>query len=290
MAMSLADLQKAFAQKASGGGGGNQNWKLFFPFWKAAEDTTSIIRFLPDLNEDNEIGFLVENHVHELMINGEKKTVACLGMYGEACPICELSRKYYDEKDDKLGKRYYRKRSYIGQCLVIETPIEHNKDVLVKLIEFGPKIFQQIQAAFKSGDLEEVPYSFVGGYNFRIKKTKAGQYADYGTSTFAPKQSDVDPALIEKMEMYDLAEYRAERVERATLEAMLLADQTGQSYDTPASESADGDAASSSAAPAQAAQQAAPAPAAPPATSTQANDIIAQLRAKAAAKKAAAGQ
>lgn len=295
----LDQLQAAFASKASGGGG-DQNWKKFFPFWKMPEETTTIVRFLPDLDDDNPMGFLVENLTHSLIVNGEKKTVPCLAMHGEACPICELSRQYYDEKNEELGKKYYKKKSYIGQVLVIESPFEHDQNQLVKLIDFGPKIFKIIQAAFKSGDLEAPPYDLKGGYNFRIKKTKAGQYADYGTSTFSPKQSDVDDGIIEQMELFDLKEWRAAPMDRATLEALLMADRTGQSYSDAGDDnyqpapSANTSASVSTpvAATAPAAEPAASvAPAAEPAAASgKAADVLAQLRARAAAKKAESGE
>lgn len=230
---SLADLASAFASKTTGGGG-DQTWKLFFNFWKAPVDSVSTVRFLPDADEENPMGFLVENLAHELTINGKREKVPCLKMYGEDCPICTLSQTYYDEKspehNEQLGKKYYRKKSYIGQVLVIDTPIEHNQEELVKLIEFGPKIFKQIQASFSSGDLEEAPFELKGGYNFRIKKSKSGEYADYGTSSFSPKQSDVADDIIESMVQYDLKDYRTGKVSREVLEAMLLADQTGGSF------------------------------------------------------------
>ena len=225
----LDALKNAFSAKASGGGG-DQTWKLFYPFWKMPDDSVAVIRFLPDLDEENSLGFLVENMVHELVINGERKKVPCLAMHGEHCPICELSRKHYDEKNEELGKKYYRKKSYIGQIVVIESPIDHDQNALVKLIEFGPKIFKQIQSAFQSGDLENPPFDLAGGYNFRIKKTKSGQYADYGTSSFAPKQTDLGADVIEAMVLMDLKEYRAKFIDRPTLEAMLIADQTGHSF------------------------------------------------------------
>jgi len=228
----LADLAASFAQKTTGTGG-DQNWKKFFNFWKAPADSVSVVRFLPDLDEDNPMGFLVENLTHDLVVNGKREKVACLKMHGEDCPICALSSKYYDEKDPEhnpeLGKKYYRKKGYIGQVLVLETPVEHDTEQLVKLIEFGPKIFKQIQAAFQSGDLEEPPYELKGGYNFRIKKTQSGQYADYGTSSFSPKQTDVADDVLEAIELFDLKAYRTSKVSREQLEAMLIADQTGSS-------------------------------------------------------------
>jgi len=230
---SLAELTEQFKQKTTEGSG-NATWKLFFNFWKADMDTVSVVRFLPDADEENPMGFLVENLAHELVINGKREKVPCLKMYGEDCPICALSQNYYDEKspdhNEQLGKKYYRKKSYIGQVLVMETPIEHDAEQLVKLIEFGPAVFKQIQAAFQSGDLEEAPFELKGGYNFRIKKTKSGEYASYTTSSFAPKQTDVGDDVIEKLELFDLKEYRTARVTRDVLEAMLVADQTGSTY------------------------------------------------------------
>lgn len=289
MKKSLADLASAFASKTSGDGGGNQQWKLFFNFWKMDVDSTTIVRFLPDADEENPMGFLVENLAHELTINGKREKVPCLKMYGEDCPICALSQKYYDEKspdhNEKLGKKYYRKKSYISQVLVVDTTIEHDQEQLVKLMEFGPKIFKQIQAAFSSGDLEEAPFELKGGYNFRIKKSKSGEFADYGTSSFAPKQTDVADDIIESMALYDLKEYRTPRITRDVMEAMLLADQTGGQFtgeqaadaDTPAPKQEEAKSASPEATPAKA-----EAPASVPGEKKL--SVVEQLRLRAAAK------
>lgn len=291
---SLADLASAFAQKT---GGGDTNWKLFFSFWKAPEGSTSTIRFLPDLDEENPMGFLVENFVHELTINGKREKVACLKMYGEDCPICALSQDYYDEKspnhNEQLGKKYYRKKSYIGQVLVMDTPVEHDQEQLVKLIDFGPAIFKQIQAAFQSGDLEEAPYELKGGYNFRIKKTKSGEYASYQTSSFSPKQTDVSDEVLESIELFDLKTFRTPKTGREQLEAMLIADQTGASMPTTDKEDAPAPAAASVAAALSKSAdtdegEAAPAPAAPAAGAKL--SIVEQLRQRQAAKAAASAE
>jgi hypothetical protein len=287
---SLAELAAAFEQKA-GGGGGDQRWKSFFPFWKAPKDSVSVVRFLPDLDEDNPMGFLVENMTHELVVNGRRETVACLKMYGEDCPICALSQKYYDEKspdhNEALGKKYYRKKGYIGQVLIIETPVEHDATQLVKLVEFGPKIFKQMQSAFQSGDLENPPSDLKGGYNFRIKKTQSGEYADYGTSSFSPKMTDVSDDVIEAITLHDLKEWRTPKTSYEQLEAMLVADQTGGSV-APASKPAAE----------QAARPAAATPTATPAATTEAApaagekklSVIEQLKLRAAQKAAAQGE
>ena len=285
--MSKLDALKAAFEKKTTGSGGDQSWKLFYPFWKMPDDAVAVVRFLPDLEEDNPLGFLVEKLEHELVVNGQKKKVPCLSQHGEDCPICALSRKYYDEKNEEMGKKYYRKKSYVGQIIVVESPIEHDQSQLVKLIEFGPALFKQIQAAFQSGDLEEAPYEFKGGYNFRIKKTKSGQYASYTTSSFAPKQSDLEDEIIEQLNLFNLAEYRGKKPERSIVEAMLIADQTGQSF-SEGQEEHDEPAPAPKAAPAPV--KAAPVQEAPVETAApapKASSVLEQLRARAKAQAAA---
>ena len=297
----LNALASAFVNKNNSNGGGNQTpvWKKFYQFWKMPDNTTAQVRFLPDRDEDsNPLKFLVENLTHELVVNGQKKKVACLSMYGEACPICEHSQKLYAEGNEDMGKKYYKKRSYIGQVLVTESPFEYidEKDEnpeIVKLIDFGPKVFKCIQTAFQSGDLEEAPYEFKGGYTFRIKKTKAGQWSDYGTSSFSPKQSDLDDDVIDavKAELHSLSEFREKYTSRASLEAMLLADQTGQAMNdagdsTPAPAPAKSESSDSAEKQESSAGTGDAAPAQEEGASNKAKSVLEQLRARAAAKKA----
>jgi hypothetical protein len=245
------------------------------------------------------MGFLIENLTHELEINGKREKVACLKMYGEACPICELSSRFYDknspEFNEELGKKFYRKKSYIGQVLVLESPVEHDAEQLVKLIEFGPQVFKQIQAAFQSGDLDAAPFELKGGYNFRFRKTQTGSGQNsYTTSNFAPKQSDVDDSVIESITLYDLNTYRTAKTDRAALEAMLVAAQTGGSYQKEDAAPAAGltlATPKSKAAAAPAADEGddtpAEAPAAAPAAGGAKLSVVEQLRQRAAAAKAA---
>lgn len=293
----LEALKSAFDKKTSNTES-DQSWKLFYPFWKMPDDAVAVVRFLPDLDDENNLGFLVENLQHELVVNGKKKKVPCLAMHGEDCPICALSRKYYDEKNEEMGKKYYRKKSYIGQVIVVESPIEHDQAQLVKLIDFGPAVFKQIQSAFQSGDLEEAPFEFKGGYNFRIKKTKSGQYASYTTSSFAPKQTDLDDDIIEQLNLFNLADYRGKKMDVATVEALLVADQTGASFGDDEDAEPEVVVAPSVKSVAPAAKKAVAAvveesvsvevaaPAAP--TSSKASSVLEQLRARAKAQQSSA--
>lgn len=170
----------------------------YYPFWNAPEGSQAIVRFLPDKNADNPRQFLVEKSMHVLNINGESKSVPCLKMYGEDCPICNVSRAFYKEGDKDKGKQYYVKRQYIGQVLVVKDPIPadeetgENSEGKVKLITLGYQLYNLIKDAFDSDELEEPPYLFEGGTNFIIKKTKQGEYATYAVgSKFARAPNDL---------------------------------------------------------------------------------------------------
>ena len=76
-----------------------------------------------------------------------------------------------------------------------------------------------------------MPYDMINGYNFRINKTKQGEYADYTTSDFARKSTGIPPDLLERIELYDLKNFRYGTIEREQMEAMIEAFLTGRSYE-----------------------------------------------------------
>jgi hypothetical protein len=196
---------------------------------------TAVVRFLPDADESNPLGFLVENKYHILNINGKKKQIACLKMYGEPCPCCEKSSKYYNEGNKDMGKIFWRKIDYVGGVLVLHSPFDYpipaegNPERLVSL---GPKIYQRIESAIVAGDMDSMPYDLQTGYDFRINKTKQGEYADYTTSDFARKESAAPAELISRVTpFYNLKDYRFAKIERDQMETMIQAFETGKSYD-----------------------------------------------------------
>lgn len=235
----LEALRDRFTKKNTNSGA-NANWKLFYQFWKMPDETVATVRFLPDANTENPDEFFVKNLTHTLYINGEKKVVPCLKMYDKHCPCCEASAKFYAEdkeagiEDSVLGKKYYRKLSYISQILVVESPIDHDTEQLVKLVDYGPKIFQRIIAGYASGDLDDVPHSMDNGYNFRIRKSKPqGQkWSNYDMSSFSPRSTPIDEAVRSQIVLFDLKDYRTAEISEAQMAAMLEADLYGGSQST----------------------------------------------------------
>jgi len=298
--LSLAELRAQFENeknKEETGGGDSGGWKDFYPFWKMEPNQMAVVRFLPDADQDNPTGFYVENLTHSLIVNGKKRVVPCLTMYGESCPCCEKSQHYYNvEKNEALGKKFWKKKEFLTSVKVQTSPFEFDNGTnLAKLAQIGPKIFNVIKTAIASGDIENDPDSFKGGYDFRIRKAKTGEFADYSTSNFSPKQTDISEEDISKITLFNLKDRRTKYMDRATMEALILASETGAQYND---DQGSGDAAptgtgtstpagsstpSTPSTPDVASQQPADAS---PAAGGKATSILEQIRARAAAQAA----
>lgn len=294
MPLSIDELKAALKNRNQSNNTQNTGfWDMFYPFYKMNFDEVASFRFLPDLDENNPWAFVIENKYHELTINGKKKRVACSQMYGEDCPCCEASKRFYDLGDKDMGKMFWRKIDYLASGLVLSSPFEYKIEAgknPVRMVSLGPKLFETIEAALLSGDFDAPPYDLVDGADFRINKTKQGEYASYTTSAFARKASAVPDNLLADIKLLDLKAYRYAKVERTQLEAMVEAVITGKSYDDGKAEAATPAAqapgAMKEAAPLQTAPKAAPAAEAPAATeaapaaagSGRAAEILARLR------------
>jgi len=267
----------------------------YYPFWNMKSGERAIVRFLPDTNQQNPRGFLVEKIFHNLVINGKKKMVPCLSMYGEECPICKLSQAYYKAKDEPNGKKYWRKKQYIAQALVVEDPLPADEEGekhqgKVRFFALGYQIYNIIKEAFAATDdgLESIPYNTHDGYDFIIKKSEKGGYADYSVGTkFYSKQRGLSENEIEVAteNSISLETLLPKNPGVAKIQAMLDADVNGEDFQENDSNNDDDDFTP----PAKPA--AAPKPSSAPPAVTDDDDIDAMLavvkaRRAAAAKKA----
>ena len=177
-------------------------------------DDRATVRFLPDTNEENPYMFFVEKVTHNLEINGERKTVPCLSMYGKECPICAQSRQFYKEEgDDSVrGKALYKRRQHLAQAVVTEDPIpvkagEETAQGQVRLLAINFTLYSKIKEAIEDGELDEVPCDYEEGTDFVIKKTKKGKWANYESSKFERKPRALTDDEIAEVEekMIDLS-------------------------------------------------------------------------------------
>lgn len=234
MALSLEQLKAAFKKPAQNEGGSRPN--NYYPFWNMAVGQQAIVRFLPDKNEDNPFGFVVEKLMHSLVINGENKSVPCLKMHGEDCPVCKVSSEYYKKEDKENGKKYWRKKQHLAQALIIEDPLKPDETTKethegkVRFLALGYQLFQVIQAAFEGGDLDEIPYNMDGGYDFVIRVTDQGGHSNYSIgSRFKSKARSLtkEEKQIAKEQMIDLSTLLPANPGEEKVAGMLTAALTG---------------------------------------------------------------
>lgn len=293
----LADLQNAFDTPERKNAGRPSN---YYPFHLMNFGEQAIVRFLPDKNPDNPMGFLVEKVVHNLVINGNRRSVPCLSMYEEDCPICAVSQQFYKSGDEAQGKKYWKKRQHIGQVLVVEDPLDPNPETKenhegkVRYINLSYQLYGIIKAAIKSGDLDSLPYHMENGYNFIIKKEEQGKWATYTLgSNFARKSTALDEETIAYVqeEMVDLATLLPENPGHEKVQNLLDAALTGAevaadptaSYRPSTTDDDDDSGADADAAPAKATAKES---ADDDADEASANDILESIRARRRARTA----
>jgi len=324
---SLADIRARLAAQDQKSSGNNypQSDGAIYPHWKMDEGASASLRFLPDADSNNSF-FWVERQIIKLPFNGVKGDpnvrqvtvqVPCVEMFGENCPVLAEVRPWYkDETLKEMANKYWKKRSYIFQGFVRQNPIGDDATPANPIRRFviSPQIFQIIKSSLMDPEIEELPTDLMRGLDFNVRKTQKGGYADYGTSSWARKESaltEVEQAAIEAHGLFNLADFLPKKPSEAELRVikeMFEASVDGRPYDNdkwgayyrpygleaPAGSTNSNDSESSTPAPQpaqaapqvaeQAAPQAAPvaeeAPAESGPTSDKAQDILAMIRAR----------
>lgn len=242
-----ARLQAAENNKGGQSAGGGD--KSIYPHWNMEEGQSCTIRFLPDGNSKNTF-FWQERAMIRLPfagIKGEMDSkqvmvqVPCVEMWGEACPILAEVRTWFKDKSlEEMGRKYWKKRSYIMQGFVRENPIsdDANPENPIRKFIIGPQLFATIKAVLMDPETEELPTDYLRGLDFRITKTSKGGYADYSTSKWARKESaltEAEQAAVEAHGLFDLSSFLPKKpgeVELRVIKEMFEASVDGQPYDT----------------------------------------------------------
>jgi hypothetical protein len=168
--------------------------------------------------------------------------VPCVEMYndGTVCPILSEVRGWFKDKSlEEMGRKYWKKRSYIFQGFVVEDPIKEDKQPENPIRRFiiGPQIYQIIRSALMDPELEELPTDYLKGVDFRIAKTSKGGFADYSTSKWSRRErsvTEVEAAAIEAHGLFNLSDFLPKKptdVELKVMKEMFEASVDGEAYD-----------------------------------------------------------
>ena len=249
---SLAEIRAKLKASESKGSDNQRSGgdKSIYPFWNLKEGGESTLRFLPDGNTDNTF-FWVERAMIKLPfagIKGESESkpvtvqVPCVEMYGDTCPILAEVRAWFkDPALEDMGRKYWKKRSYIFQGFVVEDGLgeksEEQPENPIRRFIIGPQIFTSIRAALVDPELEDLPTDFINGLDYRMKKGSKGGYADYSTSSWARRErplSDAEQAAIKDHGLFNLSDFLPKKpgeVELKVMKEMFEASVDGEPYD-----------------------------------------------------------
>jgi hypothetical protein len=249
MAMTLAEIRaKLQSQDNRLSGNKQQGDNAIYAHWNIPENTTSRVRFLPDANDKNSF-FWVERLMIKLPFAGVKGQsdskpivvqVPCVEMYGDACPVLAEVRTWFkDPAMEEMGRKYWKKKSYLFQGFVRDNPIGDDKtpENPIRRFVISPQIFNLIKNALMDPEMENLPTDYMAGLDFSVKKTSKGGYADYSTSTWSRKESAltaVEAAAIEQYGLHNLSDFLPKRPTDADLKVikeMFEASVDGQPYD-----------------------------------------------------------
>jgi hypothetical protein len=248
---SLAEIRARLAasenKPGSGGSGGGDG--SIYPHWNMEEGQSATLRFLPDGNTKNTF-FWAERAMIRLPFNGVKGEmeskqvfvqVPCVEMWGDTCPVLTEVRTWFKDKSlEDMGRKYWKKRSYIFQGFVRENPLHDDKTPANPIRRFiiGPQIFTIIKGALMDPELEELPTDLLRGLDFRVTKGAKGGFADYNSSKWSRKESaltEAEQAAITEHGLYDLGSFLPKKptdVDLKIIKEMFEASVDGQSYDT----------------------------------------------------------
>jgi hypothetical protein len=202
---SLADIRaKLQAQdKKSTGSSNSGGDNAIFAHWNIPEGTSASLRFLPDADENNTF-FWKERQMIRLQFPGVKGgdenkpvtvQVPCVEMWGEQCPVhAEIRPWFKDPTMEDMGRKYWKKRSYIFQGFVAQSEMQEDSvpENPIRRFVISPQIYKIISSALMDPEFQEIPTDYEAGTDFKIVKSTKGQYADYSTSNWGRRERSLD--------------------------------------------------------------------------------------------------
>jgi hypothetical protein len=240
-----AKLKSQEVNRSTSNTGGDN---AIYPHWNIAEGSEAVVRFLPDKDETNTF-FWTERNMIKLPFAGIKGQtdsrpvtvqVPCMEMYGKTCPVLTEVRPWFKDKSmEDMGRKYWKKKSYIFQGFVTTNPLAEDStpENPIRRFIIGPQIFNIIRGALMDPEMEEMPTDYLKGVDFRITKTTKGGYADYSTSKWSRRERPLDEAeraAIDTHGLHNLGDFRPKEPTEAEVKiiAELFAKSVeGEAYD-----------------------------------------------------------
>jgi len=175
--VNIEELRKKYNQinKAPGSGDSADFLKKFLMM----EEGTTQVRVLPGKTEED--NFYAETGIHRI----NDKNHHCPKVQGNECPLCDLSFKLWNTKDEgnmAIARQIKaRKRFYLNAV--------ERESGDVKILSVGIKLFSKILDCFFDDDYGDITHLETGN-DFKIVKDKSGEWPNYDKSAPKPTKSE----------------------------------------------------------------------------------------------------
>lgn len=218
----LATIRARLKEQENRGAGGGNNYgdSAMYPFWNMQGGEVAVLRFLPDADTSNDF-FWVERTMFKFPFPGiagkpDSKPlqvqVPCMEMYGETCSVLNEVRGWFkDPSLEDMGRKYWKKRSYVFQGFVVTDPLKEETppENLIRKFIIGPQIIKLIKSSIMDPDIEEMPTDYTRGIDFKLAKNDASSgYPDYTSSSWARKERPLSDAEMNAINTYGLFNLR----------------------------------------------------------------------------------
>lgn len=252
MASTLAEIRAKLAAQENRRDGNSTGAgdSAIYAHWNIEEGASARFRFLPD-GDPNNTFFWVERLMIRLPFAGVKGQVdskptyvqvPCMEMYGKEvpCPILTEVRTWFKDPNlEEMGRKYWKKKSYLYQGFVRDNPLRDDKtpENPIRRFVISSQIHNLVKGALMDPELENMPTDYENGLDFIVSKTSKGGYADYTTSKWARKESALtgeEMGAIEKHGLFNLKEFLPKKptdVELKVIKEMFEASVNGEAYD-----------------------------------------------------------
>lgn len=200
---------------------GRSNDPTFLNYYDMKPGEKMVIRLLP-ASDNDEIYLSYAQHGPNMKVPGVSSVRCLYEARGESCPACAKSYEIFQSGDKDGARKWRAKESFLGQCLVIKSPIEVPDSPdgnPVKKIHLPYKVKELIKNAIINGAIDDpCERNFV-----LVKGENAGGMATYEHSFFEGKDSDLPPEYEEAFEegiayLYDLEKDLPDVVSEAEIE------------------------------------------------------------------------
>jgi hypothetical protein len=185
-----------------------REWKIT----KGKDGTgTAILRFLPQKDSENAPP-VVQTFKHYFNANGRWFIEKCPVTIEQECPVCDYAKDAWDD-DDQDSKKYWRKKEYTANVLVVEDKGNKENEGKVFIFKFGQQIFDLIMELVAPEDEDEEAkniFDFDSGFNFKMRLTQKGGYNNYEKSKFLLEEVAIDEDKQEAVfnAIHDLSEFK----------------------------------------------------------------------------------